>query len=451
ERAHLTFARLELENLFDDDEDGKLISPKVSESFNYGLWIDPDFDEDEDDYESDQGVDSETLNLTSKSDTSNPTSTSTSIDTPITSVKELYYEKVESPINKSNERRNSTRSSYNEKVESPGNKTNERKNSTRSSAASRPSESNGQFHIHDRSVSDARVIVDSPMPIDERHSLNGLALNDPANLMGKNFRLECEILRDTLERSRSLTQRNLDIINKVYKILDQWENVTDSLLIKRIETLCISMEIKPKDLLTIFEENSSESPDYYFVIGFFNEHAFGKAEDLKAAFENYSKAADFGDSRGEVYLAWCYYKGTGTLKDPPKAFRAFQSAADRGCASAYNSVGWCYDIGFGVASDPVKAFECFKASGEKGYATAQCRVGLCYEYGKGTAKDLEKALEWYTKAAENGLESSRKRANEISKIIAGGGKRRSFLVRNAITIPSVGERVLYGPLRSTTT
>ncbi|CAG8777063.1 13531_t:CDS:1, partial [Acaulospora morrowiae] len=229
-----------------------------------GLWIDPDFDDDEDDFESDHGVDS---NLTSKSDTSNPTSTSTSIDTPLTSVKDLYYEKVESPINKSNERKNSKRSSYSEKVESPGIKTNERRNSTRSSTASRPSESSGQFHIHDRKVSDAPVIVDSPMPIDERHSLNVLALNSPANSMDKNFRLEYEILQDTLEKSRSATQRNLDIINKVYKILDQWENVTDSLLIKRIETLCITMEIKPKDLLTIFEENPTESPDYYFVIG----------------------------------------------------------------------------------------------------------------------------------------------------------------------------------------
>uniref|UniRef100_U9UUE1 HCP-like protein n=1 Tax=Rhizophagus irregularis (strain DAOM 181602 / DAOM 197198 / MUCL 43194) TaxID=747089 RepID=U9UUE1_RHIID len=195
----------------------------------------------------------------------------------------------------------------------------------------------------------------------------------------------------------------------------------------------LKKQIRPKNLFEIFARNQLRTANYYFIIGFMSEHAFGKEKDPQMAFEYYYKAADLGDPRGLVYVGWCYYKGMGTSKDAQKAFTCFQRAANNGCISAHNNVGWCYDIGFGTSSDPYKAFECFKSSAEKGYATAQCRVGVCYEYGRGTPKDLEKALEWYTKAAENGHETAKRRVSELTKLIRRGHRRRSFLVRILFT------------------
>ncbi|CAG8474927.1 1857_t:CDS:2 [Acaulospora colombiana] len=341
ERIPLTIARLELENLFDENV----------------LWIDLDPDDDD-----------------SETPTPDTDSSSITIETPPTSTGEL------GPVGKKSA-----------DSKNPINPTKDRESDSSTSA-------NKRICDHD--------INDSPTSI------------DPPNLIFQRNRLDENYLE--IEETNRVTE----IKKKVYTIFGLWEKLVDTTIIHRLEALCRAEGLRSRDLLNIFEENPFESPNYYFAIGFFNEHGFGKFEDPKAAFENYSKARD---ARGKVYLGWCYYKGMGTQKDPQKAFEAFQSAADQGCASAQNNVGWCYDIGFGVHSDPVKAFECFRASGEMGYATAQCRVGLCYEYGKGTAKDLEKALEWYNRAAENGLESSKKRANEISKMIA-GGRRRNFLV-----------------------
>ncbi|RIA93659.1 hypothetical protein C1645_609207 [Glomus cerebriforme] len=230
-----------------------------------------------------------------------------------------------------------------------------------------------------------------------------------------------------------LSSDDLALIDEVIAITDNWEKYSDDVMRRKLEVLCHEKGIKPKNLLEIFEKNPSKTADNYFIIGFMNEHAFGKSKDSNIAFECYHKAAELGDSRGLVFEGWCYYKGMGTSKDPQKAFNCFQSAADKGCVSAHNNVGWCFDIGFGTSTDPFKAFDFFKSSAEKGYTTAQCRVGVCYEYGRGTSKDLEKALEWYTKAAENGHETAKRRVGELTKIIRRGSRRRSFLVRNLIT------------------
>ncbi|RHZ64185.1 hypothetical protein Glove_326g45 [Diversispora epigaea] len=118
------------------------------------------------------------------------------------------------------------------------------------------------------------------------------------------------------------------LINEVYALFKDWEKLSNDLLNKIIEILCQGKGITTKDLLTIFEENVSNTADY-FVMGFMNELTIGKTKDLKLLFEYYSKGAEL----------------------------------------ALNNV-WCYDIGFGVSVDPEKVFKYFELSAEKGYATA---------------------------------------------------------------------------------
>jgi len=79
-------------------------------------------------------------------------------------------------------------------------------------------------------------------------------------------------------------------------------------------------------LLEILENDNLKNANYYFIIGFMSEHAFGKRKDPKMAFDYYNKAAELGDTRGLVFVGWCYYKGMGTSKDPIKAFNFFSKS-----------------------------------------------------------------------------------------------------------------------------
>ncbi|KAF0386961.1 kinase-like protein [Gigaspora margarita] len=419
ERIDLAVARLELEYLFDDDdmsEDDEREEEQEPHQSIDDLSID-DLEPDEDDEASAYNY----------SDTSsNNVSTTTSIETPIDSEKDLGTEV-------SNEKL-STVNNYNK--QNSGNKlsfikgnldniSNRRKDNLESNH--RPnnstSDQSSNTEVHDRGLfsgfSDFSSNCSTQVSTRRIKPKIKVQTDCQASSSDTPKTPKAPPFDQTLLASHGLME---DIMN----ICDNWEKYTDDIMIKKLEHYCREKGKKPKDIYTIFEENPTKSPDYYFVMGFFTEHGFGRISDPKIAFSFYSKAAEFGDPRGEVYVGWCYFKGMGTTKSPIKAFNYFQRAANRGCVSAHNNVGWCHDIGFGTTCDPYKAFEFFKIAGEKGYATAQCRVGVCYEYGRGTIKDLEKALEWYQKAADNGHEAAKKRVSELTKIINRGHRRRSF-------------------------
>ncbi|CAG8669113.1 25522_t:CDS:2, partial [Racocetra persica] len=404
ERFDLAVARLELEDLFDDDHDDKEKDANMADYLSID-YLEPDEDD-------------EAMSAYNYSDTSsNRASTSTSIETPIDSDKDLGLGKagievsneIKSPIdgnyrhdNKQHIFRKGSVDSYNRRRDSL--EMNSR--SISSTTYYQPSSNeSGAYHRH--SISDpssneptrTEMIIDKyPPRIRVNVDYQALPNDSPTTPQIPPF-----------ERSLLISKPELSIMEDVLSICDNWERFTDDIMLKKLSILCREKRMKPKDIYEIFEANPSGSPDYYFVLGFFSEHGFGMAQNPQMAFEFYSKAAETRNSRGEVYVGWCYFKGMGTTKNPLKAFQYFQRAANRGCVSAYNNVGWCHDIGFGTACDPYKAFEFFKASAERGHATAQCRVGVCYQFGRGTVKDLEKALEWYTKAADNGHETAKKR------------------------------------------
>ncbi|CAG8541875.1 4444_t:CDS:2 [Funneliformis caledonium] len=93
-----------------------------------------------------------------------------------------------------------------------------------------------------------------------------------------------------------------ELMDGVISICDHWENVTDDVLKRKLDNLCYDKKKKPKDILALFENYPSKSADYYFAVGFMNEHGFGKVKDPTLAFEYYSKAADLGDPRGLVFV-----------------------------------------------------------------------------------------------------------------------------------------------------
>jgi hypothetical protein len=462
ERLDLTIARLELESLFDDEEEERPESNYYHEFGNLAIHDITDDDDDDDDCEI----------MENSVAGSEPISTSTTIESVESNGCNGYSEK--SAESSSCELFiESRRASFNRSSLPPSRKNSESSNSNANSS---------KINNYRNGLVLDRSIVVSPIPntpnIDKTSmgieiptipSLNSLIFgNNTAgkNILSKSSNNSKHLKKDSgvagimtpnqksqttlvgsptspkneenLFTKSKTSNADLALIEEVIAICDHWEEFKDDVMRRKLDVLCHEKGINPQNLLEIFERYPEKSADHFFVIGFMNEHAFGKEKDHRAAFDYYFKASELGDSRGLVFVGWCHYKGMGTAKDPIKAFSCFQKAASSGCVSAQNNVGWCYDIGFGTSADPYKAFECFKSSAEKGYTTAQCRVGVCYEYGRGTTKDLEKALEWYTKAAENGHETAKRRVSELSKLLHHGHRRRSFL-----------ERVLY-PLRSRT-
>jgi len=468
ERLDLTIARLELESLFDDEDVERPESNHYGDFGNFGNLAIHDMDDDDDDCEL---IDEYVAG-------SEPVSTSTTIESEESNECSGYSEKSaeSSSCEAINESRRS--SSFHRSSLPPS-----RKQSGHSEISNYNGNSSKVNNYKNGPILD-RSIVSPPTPNVDKNptgiqiptipSLNSLVFSNfscsytdfnigkntgsnpskssnnsnnskhfkhdsgvsgimtlnqksQTTLVGSPISPKNPPFEENLFMKSKTSNADLALIDDVIAICDRWEEFKDDVMRRKLELLCHEKGIKPKNLLEIFERYQEKSADHFFVIGFMNEHAFGKPKDPQIAFDYYFKASELGDSRGLVYAGWCYYKGMGIAKDPIKAFNCFQRAASSGCVSAHNNVGWCYDIGFGTSSDPYKAFECFKSSAEKGYTTAQCRVGVCYEYGRGTTKDLEKALEWYTKAADNGHETAKRRVSELSKLLRHGNRRKSFL------------------------
>ncbi|RIA79450.1 hypothetical protein C1645_840659, partial [Glomus cerebriforme] len=69
------------------------------------------------------------------------------------------------------------------------------------------------------------------------------------------------------------------------------------------------------------------------------ESGIGTKINRRRAFELYQKAADLGNARGIINLAYCYHRGIGTNVDKQKAFELFQKAANLEDADGLNYLG----------------------------------------------------------------------------------------------------------------
>ncbi|RIA98210.1 hypothetical protein C1645_813080, partial [Glomus cerebriforme] len=69
------------------------------------------------------------------------------------------------------------------------------------------------------------------------------------------------------------------------------------------------------------------------------ENGIGTKINRRRAFELYQKAADLGNARGIINLAYCYHRGIGTNVDKQKAFELFQKAANLEDADGLNYLG----------------------------------------------------------------------------------------------------------------
>ncbi|CAG8476165.1 3586_t:CDS:2, partial [Cetraspora pellucida] len=267
ERLDLAIARLELEDLFDDDltDDDKEKNVNIDDDLSID-YLEPDEDD-------------EVMSAYNYSDTSsNRASTSTSIETPIDSEKDLGLEKagievpneIKSPIGGNYRQDNKLRkgsvdSSCNRRKDSL-----EMNSQSSSSATYYQPSSNECNACNRRSISGPSsneptkndMIVDKyPSKIKVNVDYQALPNDSPVTPQIPPF-----------ERSLLASKPELGLMEDVMCICDNWEKFTDDIMLKKLAILCREKGMKPKDIYAIFEANPSKTPDYYFVLGFFSQH-----------------------------------------------------------------------------------------------------------------------------------------------------------------------------------
>ncbi|KAF9150263.1 hypothetical protein BG015_007931 [Linnemannia schmuckeri] len=113
----------------------------------------------------------------------------------------------------------------------------------------------------------------------------------------------------------------------------------------------------------------------------------------------YSKAADQGDTVGQLRVEYLYDLGLGVAKDYFKAIKWYHPVAQ-------NHIGVLHRNSNG-APKIMLAVEWFLKAANQGYANSQCGVGDLFEHGYGVPQDFPQVLKWYLKAADQGLAHAR--------------------------------------------
>jgi len=143
-------------------------------------------------------------------------------------------------------------------------------------------------------------------------------------------------------------------------------------------------------------------------LGLCYEYGIGTETAPAAAFNEYTLAAEYGNSNAKYRLGRCYYDGFGTDKNLEAAFRWFGESAHEGNDHAKVYLGRQYLKGAGIPRQPEKAVSLFTEAAENESANAQYELANCYLMGEGVDEDEQKALHWFERAAENGHEGAKK-------------------------------------------
>jgi tetratricopeptide (TPR) repeat protein len=122
--------------------------------------------------------------------------------------------------------------------------------------------------------------------------------------------------------------------------------------------------------------------------------------DTTEATKWYLKSAEQGNADAQYWLGHCYWVGNGVKTNISEAIKWYRKAAKQEHPDALYELGLNYDVGLGVKKDQAEAFKYFRKAAEQGHELAHYYLGQMYESGEGVKQDSEEANRWYRKAAE---------------------------------------------------
>lgn len=122
--------------------------------------------------------------------------------------------------------------------------------------------------------------------------------------------------------------------------------------------------------------------------------------DYKTSIMWFSKSANQGFAPAQHYLATCFSKGSGVVKDSEQAFELWKKAAEQNYPESLYNCGVCYARGEGVKKDMYKAVEYWKKAAERDNVNAMYIMGSMYLTGSIVSKDIELAVRYITSSAD---------------------------------------------------
>lgn len=128
-----------------------------------------------------------------------------------------------------------------------------------------------------------------------------------------------------------------------------------------------------------------------------------KAGDVKAAVDDWSKAADEGHPIAAYLVGQLYEQGRGVAQSDGLAFQYYKIAADAGHLEAMVKVGITYRDGnkaIGVKRDYQKALKLFENGALAAFPEAQYELAGMYRHGLGVPVERSESLRWLILAAK---------------------------------------------------
>lgn len=152
-------------------------------------------------------------------------------------------------------------------------------------------------------------------------------------------------------------------------------------------SLCIlcSLLFSSDDVFDKFEDYNKKNE--YFEAG----KEYYKQKDYAQAYENFEKAAQFGNDKALYNLGILYANQSFHKYNPKKAYDIFDSLAKKNHAASLNRMGMYYSLGVVVEKDYKLAVEYFEKASKLKDITAQCNLALMYASGKGVFTNFGRA------------------------------------------------------------
>ncbi len=137
----------------------------------------------------------------------------------------------------------------------------------------------------------------------------------------------------------------------------------------------------------------------------------GVTQDYNEAIAWFTKAAENGEPIAQLQTALLYLTGKGAKRNLRKARQFLEKAADHewylpGVNEAQVLLADLYYTGKGGARDLPKAAHWYQQAARRTNAKAKYKLGQLYERGEGVNKDLDKARIWYKRAFETQMWST---------------------------------------------
>jgi uncharacterized protein len=127
----------------------------------------------------------------------------------------------------------------------------------------------------------------------------------------------------------------------------------------------------------------------------------GVAKDLVQAARWYRRAAEQGDPRAQMMLAYMYFAGAGVPKDLHQAFAWDLRAAADGSIEAKVNLAAMYLHGNGIKQDPNAALILLKEAAAKHNGRAEAYLGTMYGLGLGVPVDRSTAKGWFERGVKH--------------------------------------------------